>query len=361
MASLALCALLYATVLLATLEVCARVDDHVSFGAPLLGDYSFDELKGVNGRGRPGARFEKWRINNLGFRGRDLSRVKPAGHFRVIVLGASESFGLYESPEMEYPAQLERMLSLQLRDPVEVVNAASAGMSLPRVIEFCARDLQELQPDIVVYYPTPVDYLDDIAPRLPPPPIADATRSDHPNLRIVRRSRNVLKSVLPDALQSWLRQREIAASTSREADSWVFHAVPAERLTLFETHLRVLIQCARAVRVPLVLATHANRFAPPLNTREWRLLVAWRRFYPRASEDALLEMESLANRFIRSIGREPYTMVADLAAAVPPDPRNFQDFSHFTDRGAMLAAAELSGVMLELVDASVGVRHGGRQ
>ena len=50
------------------------------------------------------------------------------GEIRVLILGSSESFGLYESPGLEFPAQLASRL--RDRGDFEVVNAAVAGMTL---------------------------------------------------------------------------------------------------------------------------------------------------------------------------------------------------------------------------------------
>ena len=77
-------------------EMCARVDDFIAYGAPFGESYTSDRLyehDQIGQRGRPGARYKKWHLNSLGYRGPELRN----GTIRIICLGASETFGLYEA------------------------------------------------------------------------------------------------------------------------------------------------------------------------------------------------------------------------------------------------------------------------
>src|SRR5271168_4781679 len=79
------------------LELCTRFDDLVSFGAPIWQVYSSNNLfeyDSFGKRGRPNASYKKWRLNTLGFRGPELQKDR----FRIVCLGESETFGLYEQP-----------------------------------------------------------------------------------------------------------------------------------------------------------------------------------------------------------------------------------------------------------------------
>src|SRR5580704_16764560 len=98
-------------------------------------------------------------------RGPDIPLAKPPGTLRVVTAGASETFGLYESPDREFPRQLEDTLRARLcGDPVEVLNAAIFGMSLPTLEQDLRLRVRPLDPDVVVLYPTPVQYLNDAMP-----------------------------------------------------------------------------------------------------------------------------------------------------------------------------------------------------
>jgi lysophospholipase L1-like esterase len=335
----------YVVLFAAALEACARVDDFLSYGAPPADNhYTLERLKIVDEdgiRGRPGARFEKWQMNRQGFRGADAA--PEAGSLRVLVLGASETFGLYESPGKEYPAQLRELLAARLGRPVEVMNAGLPGMSLPRAVQFCERRLERLRPDLVLYYPTPAGYLDEEPPALPR---ADREpRRERPMPRLARRLPGALKTLLPEAAQDALRRRELARAARGKPEGWLFREAPEERVALFERDLRALARAVKAAGVPLVLATHAHRFREPLTEPEARHLRAWRRFYPRAEETVILRMEARANAAIRLVAAEEGAALADLAAAVPPEPANFHDFAHFTDQGARLAAEAFAGTV----------------
>ena len=104
------CALLFVLVL----EACARLDVFVTWGAPLWGGYTEALLTVTDDHGtdtRPGASFEKWRINRHGFRGPEITVEKPPGVTRVVVAGSSEAFGVYEGEDMEFPAQMRTRLA----------------------------------------------------------------------------------------------------------------------------------------------------------------------------------------------------------------------------------------------------------
>src|SRR5215469_9805992 len=84
------------------LELSCRVDDFVRFGTSFVspveseGDLLVRDAEGEHGR--PHTRYRQWAINNVGMRGPDIAPRKPAGVRRIVTAGASETFGLYESP-----------------------------------------------------------------------------------------------------------------------------------------------------------------------------------------------------------------------------------------------------------------------
>jgi hypothetical protein len=66
------------------------------------------------------------RVDSLGFRGQDFSRVPPEGTFRIAMLGDSFVYGTMVDDEATLPAQLQQRLAPRC-GPVEVVNAAASG------------------------------------------------------------------------------------------------------------------------------------------------------------------------------------------------------------------------------------------
>lgn len=77
--------------------------------------------------------------------GRNHTYVGQKKGFRVVAMGASESFGWGVPYEQSYPAHLERLLGVQ------VVNAsAPAGIS-SGMVRWAKKYLAELEPDLVIY------------------------------------------------------------------------------------------------------------------------------------------------------------------------------------------------------------------
>src|SRR5438045_9465626 len=109
--------------------------------------------------GRPNARYEKFVLNHLGLRGPETTEQKRAGSFRVVTVGASETFGLYESPGREYPRQLEDTLNAHLKrlpsaceqSRAQVLNAAMPGMSLTTIEQDVRLRISSLRPDFVEF------------------------------------------------------------------------------------------------------------------------------------------------------------------------------------------------------------------
>ena len=100
-------------VFLLSSEVFMRLDDTITWGAPFVGVYNNDRLllqDSFGFRGRPGYRYQKWRMNNAGFRGADLPETPADGSTRVVIAGASETFGLYEKEGVEFPARMQAIL-----------------------------------------------------------------------------------------------------------------------------------------------------------------------------------------------------------------------------------------------------------
>lgn len=136
------------------LELSTRIDQAIAFGVPMLGIYSYDHVLfehdeyGV--RGRPHARYEKWTLNGLGLRGPEAEAKPTPGRLRVVALGASETFGIFESEGNEWPRVLEREL-VASGHPAEVLNGALAGMTVGAQLRHLRYRLLPLAPDVVVW------------------------------------------------------------------------------------------------------------------------------------------------------------------------------------------------------------------
>jgi lysophospholipase L1-like esterase len=326
------------------LEMCARIDDVLSYGAPFWGPYNLDLLyvkDQIGLRGKPSARYQKWQLNALGYRGPEL---RP-GAIPIVCFGASETFGLYEAEGQEYPRQLEQELNSRTAENVfEVVNVAYAGETVATAVLRVPEIVEEIHPSVAIVYPSLASYI--WLPWVREAPVQNtstppATETLRPTLewRIRDRLRNFLKQVLPPLVQTKLRQIEIARAAG---DYPVMDRIPEESVLRFRNDLEQLIDALRKRGVEPVLVTHATEFENPLTENDRELLFAWRKFYPMLKEDGFLDMEQRMNNAMRDIATEQHIMVIDVAREMPHGKKYFADFSHFTTVGAGVMAARLA-------------------
>jgi lysophospholipase L1-like esterase len=86
------------------------------------------------------------------FRFREFLAQKPAGGFRVFVVGASSAAGVPYSPAESFSGWLSRRLEAELPDvPVEVVNAATSSFATRRLL-IRTRELARHDPDLLIIY-----------------------------------------------------------------------------------------------------------------------------------------------------------------------------------------------------------------
>jgi hypothetical protein len=328
------------------LEGATRLDEWVRWGTPVASTArSLDDIITIDStgaRGIPHAQYRQFALNSLGLRGPEPRAGRP----RILVFGASETFGLYESPGREYVRQVEDSLAAR-GCAVDVLNASLPGFSLPTLLAGFGHSVAARGASVAIIYPTPVQYLQAARPAFVPPVPAGARAADGlAGLRAARRLRDHAKSVVPDWLKTVLRQLEIKEQRRQLAGGPLWTTVPDERLSAFIDDLGALVDSLEGRGITPVLATHANAF-PPGVPRDRTRLVAWAKFYPRADPALLPVFDSVANLRIRELAVRRGLTIADPAvafAAPDPDPE-FADFSHFTDQGA----ARMAGVLMPAV------------
>ena len=336
---------------LVVLELCARGDDWLTWQAPFWGEYDAEMLFVTDSLGyhlRPNGRFQKWQVNSHGFRGPEITVEKPAGVRRIITVGASETFGLYESPGKEFPAQLQSLLDQQRPGKYQVLNAGIPGISPSRIGHYFETWLRRFSPDIVIYYPTPSFIL------VPPeaPQAWTRQQESEPGFRfsprIIAKIRDLYKRIAPQPVQTYVRQLLVERAVRSHPAGWVLASVPPERVGAFREALVGLAQLVRANGSEIVFATHGSRIARGDTKEERALLVAWRNQWPNRTEACLMEMEVRTNEVITELGARHQIPVADINSRIPKSAEYFADFVHFTDSGAALAARSLMSRVLEM-------------
>lgn len=333
---------------LLAMELCARLEDKIRYEAPFWSNYDEDGLYtyDVMGKtGKPNASYLKWKLNAAGFRGPQLR----TGTCRIVTLGASETFGLYERENGEWPRQLERELNARAGTTgFEVVNAAYPGMSFHTIALRSLTTARLLHPEVVVVYPSFAPYIEqahaDRTASLKPP-------SNGPRLRLATRVDSLLKQSLPDKLQTYLRELAIRRDLGHRV---AMARLPEADVQRFRSDLEDLVGALHSQHVTVIFVTHATRFNHPLRQSERKYLVLWRKFYPDLSEEGFLDMEDRMNDTMRSVGARDGVSVVDAAREILPGDDNFQDFIHFTDQGARAMAVLIANKLLPSTDAPMG-------
>ncbi len=341
-----------------TLELASRVDQWVAYGAPILGVYTYDSALFTTDefgiRGKPYGQYEKWKLNGLGLRGDDIALEKPNGRFRVICVGASETFGLFEAPGHEWPRQLEADLRLAGRD-VEVINGAIAGMTLPQRIRHLQHRLLQLKPDLVVFMVEYGSYAGltqenlvrrrTVRPELPQREgIVEGLKS----IRIVGRMKDVVLPRLPDVVRDPITRNERSVRISmqqralgKDFRSFV-HVRPFEA-EILERDLGELVTLTEQAGVRLVLTSPAMWFTERNQTE---MYLSWPYLDATWWQEARATLPSVVNAF----AEKRHIPFVDLSVAVAGrEPELMRDFFHFSDRGA----EQVAGAVARAVSKSV--------
>jgi len=323
---------------LVTMELGARTEDRLRHGAPFFGNYSLDSLYQYDGMGKwgkPNSSYLKWHMNDLGYRG---PAMRNDGAYRIACMGSSETFGLYESEQKEWPRQLETILNR--RDggqSFEVVDVAFPGMSVGTAVRRLPQVLSTLAPKMVVVYASYTPYIDRPVTQALPPPALQPTSSPAPQVRerfeprLQGKVETLLKTALPAGLQMWIREWQVQRAIRGET---VMSTLPQENIAAFRADLDTLVTQLQQHGVEVVLVTHATRFGKTLSADDHEYLTGWRKFFPTLTEEGLLDMEQRMSDAVREEGRVRDVPVVDAAARLPPGPGNFVEFVHFTDAGA---------------------------
>lgn len=331
-------------------EGAARVDDAIRYGTPIAWYGTMQDLVKRDTawvRGTPYGRYRHFQLDSLGFRGPDVALEPKPGCTRVLILGASESFGFTEPPGKGYVAQLTD--SLARHGCYEVVNGAIMGVTTPNVTEYWERWASKVQPDLVFYYDTPQFYLTN------DPPARIARRTPDPDRgsqwwrsRFIQRLDDLFEVPLP--IQAWRARKNLEQMVASSPPDWLYTSVPKDRLDLFEADLQELVASIRARGARPMLGTHGTRFHRPLTPEDQRLLSSWRLLNPRATEPVILQFEDAANDRVRELARREGIPLVDSAEEMNGHPEYFADPSHFSALGA--------GVMAGILAASIASANG---
>ncbi len=333
-------------------EIAARLDDAVFSEVPFFANphreidlVVYDEF-GVHGR--PNGRFKKWKLNAFGFRSPPLDLVKPLETTRIAILGASETFGLYEPEGKEYAAQLREKLRANGRDNVEIVNAAMAGISVKSMTPYWNRWVAKTRPDFVVIYPSPLFYLDDELPRgSTETPDSEPTETRIRSRFLERLTDNVRQS---DLVRQLRVRFVLATKLPGKDEGYVFDRAPCDRLAAYLVDLEELLDSISRSGATPILLTHASKCANPPEPRDQAELEAMRLFLLRAQPRVMAEFEANANEAMRELANRRNLALIDVDHHLTTKREYFADLVHFNEAGAGTMADFLVKELMPFLD-----------
>ncbi len=93
------------------------------------------------------------RINSAGMRDHEHALAKPAGVYRIAIVGDSIAYGLTVEQRAAFPQQLERMLNDRSPDGLrfEVLNLGVSGYNIGQIVERLRTLGLDHAPDLVIY------------------------------------------------------------------------------------------------------------------------------------------------------------------------------------------------------------------
>ena len=344
-------------------EAASRLDDRLFtdtslFSSPVRDiDLMTQEAWGT--RGRENGSYRRWKLNSFGFLGREIT-LAPTGR-RVMTLGASETFGLYESRDKSYPAQLAALLGQrpELGD-VEVVNAAVAGMALPAMRVYWENWASRFRPGTVLIYPSTHFYLDTDAPT--PPVLRDAApERPRPGVRS-RFAERLTDQVRTIGVLRRIRARlMLSRALDGQGPDFVFKQPPADRIAAYTADLEQLALAIERRGARPVLVTHAFRTPRTLSSADRAELEYFRIFVPRALPEVMPAFVADAREATIALARKHGWALIDAAAELSGRRELYADPVHFTDEGSRRMAGIIAAALPGLLPAAGGsARTGGR-
>jgi hypothetical protein len=351
-----------------SIEICARIDDAVRYGAPFWQRYSAECLKSSDDTGIPcnipNARFQKWHNNSYGFRGPEILAAKTPGTLRVVCLGASESYGLYESPRKEWPAQL---LELLPSPKYQVINASVVGLGLRSYEPYVKKYVLPLEPDVIVCFVNPffyatrlertgVDQTSTVKPanRTEKKPHIALTGMIISNVRCLPKIKQAFKKALQNSFPKELQRYQIrslqkeveTAEALRLKGRKPKDIVPDASVRSFKNDLSKFVSFLESHHVKVLLSTYPSLIGRENLSVYPDIFLDNRRFFVEFSLPGMIDVLDKSNSSIRAVAIERGVMFVDCRALVPKTSEYFGDNVHYTDRGAREIAKGIAARLL---------------
>ncbi len=297
-------------------------------------------LPGLSGRNH-------FTTNNMGFRGDDLVRPRPAGEFRVFLVGGSTFECFYIGDQQEIGRVIQDALpALPDGRTARVYNVGLSGAASDDHIAMISQRLIHLQPDLIVVFAGindltrsifGFDYLHYVDPHAGERPWYKQFAM---NFQIARRLHRLKTRMTPDArtvqesrplVSNYARRIELQRSGEPATEP------PRTDTESYARNLRSIAGIARANGCGLVFMTQPTTWNstvdPEAGARSW---MRYRDGVTYGEAEMAAAMDQL-NEAMRMVATESAVPVCDLAATLPKSLEFFYDDCHFNPAGASRA------------------------
>jgi lysophospholipase L1-like esterase len=311
-------------------------------------------------------------VNNMGFRGDTLLEPKPAGEYRIFLVGGSTT----ECRVVDDSQELGRALQNQLNDHlagepnIKVYNAGISGDKSFDHVAMIAHRIIHLQPDVITVFAG----INDL--------VAAANGADYLHYRESGSREQDLVSSLKYAATDFQIGRRIFGIIDRfgqKDDKQLFQEIrkrtnfrnkakarmrrpvsdapPKTDLAHYRNNLLTIIGIAKAHKIPLVLMTQATTWNSKVDAEaenwHWMALAFDKYAY---NEDLLDKALESYNDVMRQLAADYDVPILDLARVLPKSLEFFCDDCHFNVKGARVAASLLSDIIQKEFVAAPGAR-----
>jgi lysophospholipase L1-like esterase len=353
--------LLFVLIFSFVMEISARIDDKLTYNAPLWKKYDYSILLEYDEEGLrhnvPNARFEKWKINSLGFRGPEIEAEKKK-QFRIVCLGASETFGLYESEGQEWPSQLASMLKNKYPH-VEIINASVVGLGANKIKTYLEKYVMPLNPDLLILYQgfydhaVKQDHEENAIPKNAKPKTKSLRRIREElkdQVRILSKLKETIKKCLPDWLGTqisiWKSKRAILRRQKAVLkDKAPWDEVSEQNILAFESYLEEFLVYFKKKSIVPVFSTYPTLITKENSDKYKKIILDYRRFVVELSEEGMIDASNKFNEAIKRISRRLNVAWVDNNGLIPKTTEYFGDNVHYTDKGAQVVARNFYHVL----------------
>lgn len=314
----------------------------------------------------PKGRYQKWEINSLGFRGKEIDFEKKEGGIRIVCFGGSETFGFYEGQDKEWPSQLEEMLRDKF-PTVEVINASVVGLRVTKRKDYVGKYVLPLKPDImIIIHQRFLEYVKDSIrgiggkgltnkiggegvknPDIEPTTVSAKRAFSKAVDILMRYSREGLFTQHP----LWMHRRKLYSRIRRKERRHLVHKepmneVPDDVVFEYERDLTAFVHYLKENQVVPVLSTFPTLVTPFNKDIYEDLLLATRLvFCIDLSKNGILNALRKLNHMIRRIAKEENLILIDNDALIPKTREYFGDNFHYTDKGAEFLARNVYDIL----------------